>query len=272
MSDPVPFISFPERYLGERSVKFPLAVDHPGYFAIGKPAGIACFQHDWNVGKPDISMALRREILNEKPQLRALGLEGLFRIYKLDTEISGSLLYAKTEKWEEILRNAFGSRQLVFRYHLLVSTESEERELFCNLPIAIHSNGKRMLVSHKTGKKCETRFQYLRSYGRYQLWEAETRDFRTHQIRIHAAESGLATVGESQYAQGERILLSMIKRGYRRGSGPEKPLYEPLCLHLVSVEFEIPNQELPGVFAPLPKGFETLLKKLDLHKGPRRSS
>ncbi len=269
MANRTPFISFPERYLGERSLKFPLLVDHPGYFAINKPAGIACFQHDWNVGKPDISMALRRELLNEKPQLKTLGVEGLFRVFKLDVELSGVLLFAKTVEWEEKLRNAFGSRQLVFRYHILVSTEREEREFDCNLPIAVHSNGKKMLVSHKTGKKCETRFSFLRSYGRYQLWEAETRDLRAHQIRVHAAERDLMIVGETEYSKGDCIFLSMIKKGYRRGSEPENPIYDHLCSHLVSVDFEIPEVHCPGAYAPLPKGFETLLKKLDLYKGPR---
>ena len=269
MPDTAPFISFPERYLGERSVKFPLLVDHPGYFAINKPAGLACFRHEWNAGKPDVSMALRRELLNEKPQLKALGVEGLFRVFKLDAELSGVLLYAKTEDWEEKLRNAFGSRQIVFRYHFLASTEVEERALICDLPIAAHSNGKQMLVSHKTGKKCETRFQYLRSFGRYQLWEAKTRDMRVHQVRIHAAERGLNIVGEAEYAKGDRILLSMIKKGFRRGNSPENPIYDALCVHLVSVEFEIPDEPCPGAQAPLPKGFKTLLKKLDQFKGPR---
>lgn len=265
----MPFISFPERYLGERPVKFPLLVDHSGYFAINKPAGIACFRHDWTLGKPDVSMALRREILNEKPQLKALGMEGLFRVYRLDAELSGALLYAKTETWEEILRNAFGSRQIVFRYHFLATTESEERERLCDLPLATHSSQDQMLVSHKTGKKCETRFQYLRSFGRYQLWEAETSDFRMHQLRLHAVERDLQIVGETLYSQSDKIYLSMLKRGYRRSKGTEEPIYDHLCAHLVSVEFKIPDQELPGVSAPLPKGFETLLKNLDRYKGPR---
>jgi len=270
MSKSVPFISFPERYLGERPVKFPLLVDHEGYFAINKPAGIACFRHDWTLGRPDVSMALRREILNEKPQLKALGMEGLFRVYRLDAELSGSLVYAKTEAWEEVLRNAFGSRQLVFKYHFLATTESEERERFCDLPIAQHSQGEQMLVSHKTGKKCDTRFRYLRSFGRYQLWEAETSDFRMHQLRLHAAERDLDIVGETLYSQGESIFLSMIKRGYRRNRGAERPIYDQLAAHLVSVDFNIPDRKLPAVYAPLPKGFETLLKNLDRHKGPRR--
>ena len=265
----VPFISFPERYLGERPVKFPLLVNHPGYFAINKPAGIACFRHDWTLGTPDVSMALRREILNKKPQLKNLGLEGLFRVFKLDAELSGALIYAKTVEWEDILRNAFGSRQIVFRYHFLATTESEERERFCDLPLAEHSNQEQMLVSHKTGKKCETELRYLRSFGRYQLWEAETSDFRMHQLRLHAAERDLQIVGEDLYSKGERIFLSMIKRGYRQNKGTEEPIYDHLAAHLVSVEFKVPDQELPSAFAPLPRGFEVLLKFLERHRGQR---
>lgn len=271
MSQSAPFISFPERYLGERPVKFPLLANTDGYFAINKPAGLACFRHDWTLGKPDVSMALRRELLNEKPQLKQLGIEGLFRIYQLDAELSGVLLYAKNETWEESLKNAFGSRQLIFRYHFLATTETESRERFCDLPLAHHNNESRMLVSHRTGKKCETRFRYLRSFGRYQLWEAESRDLRMHQVRLHAAESDLGIVGEEIYAKGERIFLSMLKKEYRRSPGRrvERPIYDQLCAHLVSVEFDLPDESLPAIAAPVPKGFDSLLKNLDRLKGPR---
>lgn len=270
MSQSAPFISFPERYLGERPVKFPLLANTDGYFALNKPAGLACFRHEWTFGRPDVSMALRRELLNEKPQLKKLGVEGLFRVYGLDAELSGVLLYAKNVEWEERLKNALGSQQLTFRYHLLAQTESKSRERLCDLPLARHSHEPRMLVSHRTGKKCETRFRYLRSFGRYQLWEAESRSLRMHQLRMHAAESDLTLVGESEYAQGERIFLSMLKKDYRRrGRQAERPIYEQLCAHLVSVEFELPEESPPAIAAPLPKGFESLLKNLDRLKGPR---
>ncbi|MEC7906504.1 MAG: pseudouridine synthase [Verrucomicrobiota bacterium] len=265
MSETNSFISFPERYLGERPIKFPLLVDDPGYFAINKPAGLACFQHDWNQGKPDISMALRRELLNEKPQLSNLGIEGLFRAYKLDAELSGVLLYAKTPGWEEILKNAAGSSQLTYRFHLLASSDGQEQSFDGDWPIAFHTNGKRMVVSHRTGKKCLTRFRFLRAHGSYGLWEAETRDLRPHQIRVHAAELGLKIAGENLYARGDRIYLSRIKRDYRPGGQEESPIYEGLCLHLISVEFDIPENELLPIQAPLPKGFHTLLKALDRH-------
>jgi len=148
---------------------------------------------------------------------------------------------------------------------LLASSDIEPETVDCDLPIAFHSNGKRMIVSHRSGKKCHTRFRFLRVYGSYQLWEAETRVLRPHQIRVHAAELGLKIVGEGLYARGDRIYLSRIKRDYRRSGEDESPIYEGLCVHLLSVEFEFPGRELSPIQAPLPKGFHTLLKALDRH-------
>lgn len=264
-----PFISFPPGYLGRQPVKFPLLANSERLFAIAKPSGIASFQHEWALGKPDLSMALRRELLNEKPQLKRLGIEGLFRIYNLDVEVSGVLLFAKNEESEALLKNALGSRQLGFKFHLLVSTEVEERELFCDLPIAKHFHDRCMLVSHRTGKKCETRFRFLRPFGQYQLWEAETNDLRMHHIRVHAAELGLNIVGESLYSDGGSIYLSRLKRDYRGPVEREKPIYQGLCLHLVELGFSIPDFEQAPVVAPLPSRFATLLKRLDAHRGGR---
>ncbi len=224
---------------------------------------MTCFQHSLELGRPDISMALRRELLNGKPQLARLGIEGVYRIYNLEAAASGVLIYAKNEEKEELLRNAFGSRQLDFRYHFLASVEGEQRERFCGLPIALHTEEKRMLVSHKTGKKCETRFRYLRHYGSYQLWEAETRDMRMHQIRLHAAECGLKLVGEKLYSSGDNVFLSKIKKGYRKSEQVEKPLNEGVCLHLVSVKLDFPNASFSSVEAALPSRFENLLRRLE---------
>ena len=263
------FISFPPGYLGSRPVKFPLLVDTERLFAVSKPSGMACYQHEWSLGKPDLSMALRREILGEKPQLARLGIQGLFRIYNLDAEISGVLLYAKTEEAETLLKNAAGSGQLSFKYHLLVSQAPADRSLLCDLPIAKHFHEKRMLVSHKTGKKCATRFQYLRSYGQYELWEAESTELRVHQTRLHAAESGLKIVGETLYSDGGQIHLSRLKRDFKRSDDREAPIYPHLCLHLVELGIRLPDFETDSVCAPLPNRFETLLKRLDTYRGRR---
>lgn len=263
MANEEAFISFPEGYLGSRPARFPLLVNDDELFCLNKPAGMACFQHGWTQGRPDFTAALRRELLNRKPQLERLGLEGIFRIYNLEAEVSGALLYAKTEAAEGRWRNVFGSRQIEFTYHLLAETEAPERELACDLPVAAHFNEDRALVSHATGKKCETRFRYLRAYGRFQLWEAKTRDMRLHQVRLHAAELGLRILGDRLYGGAPPIYLSSLKRGYRGDRERERPIYDGLCLHLLSLAFEAPGVCREPIHAPLPERFATLLKRLE---------
>ncbi len=269
MSSDQAFISFPPGYLGRDSFKFPLLADDDQLFAIAKPAGISCYQHEWTLGSPDISMALRRELLKEKPQLIRLGIRGLYRIFNLDAELSGVLLFAKNEESESLLKNAAGSSQLRYRFHLLASTDTEERSFACDLPLARHFTEKRMLVSHKTGKKCETRFRFLRPFGQYQLWEAETSELRPHQVRAHAAERGLNVVGENLYSDGGQVYLSRLKRGYLPGGDRERPIYSRICIHLIEVEFDIPDHDFAPIAAPLSRRFATLLKRLDEYRGRR---
>lgn len=263
------FISFPPGYLGSQPLKFPLLVNNERMFGLNKPAGISCFQHEWTLGKPDISMALRRELISRKPQLERLGVEGLFRAFNLDMEASGLLLYAKNEENEQLLKNAAGSDQLVYRFHLLASAETDQKEFSCDLPLAKHFHDRRMVVSHKTGKKSETRFRFLRPFGQYQLWEAECTELRLHQVRVHAAERGLSIVGEDLYSDGGQVYLSRLKKGYMPSRGRENPIYAHLCLHLLEVEFRIPEVEIAPVVAPLPGRFETLLKRLDDFRGSK---
>ncbi|MCH6255436.1 pseudouridine synthase [Puniceicoccaceae bacterium K14] len=269
MADKAKFISFPEGYLGPKPTKFPLLVDEPDYFAINKPAGMSCYQHDWTMGMPDVSMALKRELMNGKPQLARLGIAGVYRMFRLEAHESGVLMYAKSATVEEELRNACGSRQFIFKYHLLGLSDSEEREMECSLPVAKHFHEKRALVSHSTGKKCETRFKFLRNFGGFQLWEAETRDNRLHQVRLHAAESGIRIVGDTIYGGFEPLYLSKVKRGYRPNSEKERAMYDGVCIHLVNVEFDIPEREMSSIHAPLPSRFNSLLKRMEENRGYR---
>ena len=103
----------------------------------------------------------------------------------------------------------------------------------------------------------------------YAVWTATTTFDRLHQVRVHAAESGLPIVGESRYAKTTPIFLSEIKRNYRPagdGTRVEPPLYGELCLHLARIAFPGADGKPVVVEAPLPKPFAVLLKKLAEHR------
>ena len=263
MSNSLPFLSFPPKYLGSSSQKFPLIANTDGFFAFNKPAGMSSAMDEWAVRTPDFSMALLREMEAKKPQLERLGIEIVSRVNAIDPELSGVSLFAKNKEAEDFLRNAIGSRKMTFVYDLLVEPDIKEKEVVCDLPIARHDTEPRALISRATGRKTQTMFRHKKSYGRYHMWEASSDVCRPHQIRLHAAESGLRVVGEGQYAISKSIYLSSLKRNYRRGGKEEKPLYSRICIHLRELSFEDSDGSSVCVKAELPKGFAVVLKKLE---------
>ncbi|MBL4576277.1 MAG: hypothetical protein JKY51_09310 [Opitutaceae bacterium] len=263
MSNSQSFLSFPPRFLGSAPQKFPLIANTEGYFAINKPSGMSSAMDKWATRTPDLSMALLRELETEKPQLQRLGIKIVSRVNPIDPEVSGVSLFAKNKEAEDFLRNTMGSQKMTFVYDLLVEPDIKEKEVVCELPIARHDTEPRALISNQTGRKATTAFKHQISYGRYHLWEATTDVCRPHQIRLHAAESGLRVVGENIYANSQSIFLSDLKRGYRRGKEEEQALYSSICIHLREVSFEDTEGKQVSVKAELPKRFAVLLKKLE---------
>jgi DNA-binding response OmpR family regulator len=181
-----------------------------------------------------------------------------------ETELAAQVnVMLRIKKAEDFLRNAIGSRKMTFVYDLLVEPDIKEKEVVCDLPIARHDTEPRALISRATGRKTQTMFRHKKSYGRYHMWEASSDVCRPHQIRLHAAESGLRVVGEGQYAISKSIYLSSLKRNYRRGGKEEKPLYSRICIHLRELSFEDSDGSSVCVKAELPKGFAVVLKKLE---------
>jgi 23S rRNA-/tRNA-specific pseudouridylate synthase len=63
-----------------------------------------------------------------------------------------------------------------------------------------------MKVDSRHGKNAETHFKILETRGKFTLVEAKPVTGRTHQIRVHLAESGLPIVGDELYGRLENDL------------------------------------------------------------------
>jgi len=239
-------IGFPAPLLGDTTLRLPVFFTGGGLLVLGKPPGISIDVHPMEPNLPAIIPALVKQIAEDKAELKPYELQSPFAIYHLDSAMSGAAMIACEKETAAHFRNAFGSQEMLFTFHFVAKGEpSNGNNFVCQLPLARHSKqNDRMIVSHKTGKQCQTTFQRLEQWGEWSLWSAETHYPRLHQIRLHACENGLKISGETLYDTVPFIYLSDLKRRYTTFVD-EPPLYPHLALHLNRVTVEGLTIETP---------------------------
>ncbi len=261
-------LTFPPGTFEENSTRLPVIFRGNGVVALTKPSGIPVDEHPWTEGKATLCGELRTRLGAGQASARKLGLERPVSVILTDAEISGIVLLSDRENGlSDAWRNAVGSEQLRFVFIFLSKKTAEEAlpdDFVCSLPVAAHFSEPRALISHKTGKKSETRFVRTECFGNYELWRAETVFPRLHQIRLHAQESGLPIVGDALYGGVPAVSNAEFGRRGRLNKGEVRPLYAPPCVHLerVLVSEKAPAGTEFDIVAALPDGFSALLKKL----------
>ena len=231
-------IGFPAPLLGDKPLRLRVLRAAPGFAALLKPPGVAWDDHPWNAGRPHVMGAMREQLAAHKPELIALGVAKPASVHYIEPEVGGVALLADREgealdRW----RNAFGSGLITFTYRMLALTaDAPEEGGECPLPVAMHRDEPRALVSHSTGKKSLTHFKVIERLGKWTLWEATTTLPRPHQVRLHAAEAGIRIVGETLYSQGGDIRLCELQRKGRLNKGEDRAVNDGLALRLVAAD------------------------------------
>ncbi len=135
---------------------------------------------------------------------------------RLDKETSGIILFAFTaEAAAEAQR--IHEKKLAEKTYFFIAASSPQDSWKCSTPL--------------DGKKCTSRFQKIKTGRRYSLYSARIHRGRTHQIRRHAAASGISILGDREY---------------------DGPPFVRLCLHCACVQWPEIDQEL---HAPTPEWF-----------------
>jgi 23S rRNA pseudouridine1911/1915/1917 synthase len=212
--------------------------DAPEYIVINKPAGLITH------GAPHIQeKTLADLILKKYPQIKKVGDDpnrpGI--IHRLDKEVSGLAVIAKTSNSFSNLKKQFKERLVKKEYIALVYGKIKKDSGEINFPIKRAASGHKMAavpLTTKGGKNIEgrravTEFEVMKRYLNYTLVKLTIKTGRTHQIRTHLAAYGHPVVGDSLYGTKKtrelnkklglgRIFLVAVKLSFLNLKGEKK--------------------------------------------------
>lgn len=157
---------------------------------VAKPAG-------WNTHAPSpyAGEGIYDWLKHREPRWATLAI-----LHRLDKETSGLLVFGKTLLANKSLTEQFTARRVHKKYLLLTDQPVPAKELTVNTELL--RIGEKY-ASRPGGEMAETKFTPVADakFGnsRLKMVNAEPLTGRTHQIRVHAAESGFPILGDTLY-------------------------------------------------------------------------
>ncbi|MGD1087477.1 MAG: pseudouridine synthase [Verrucomicrobiota bacterium] len=165
---------------------------------VHKPAG-------WNTHAPgpQAGEGIYDWLRHREPRWDSLAI-----LHRLDKETSGVLVFGKTSLANRSLTEQFTERRVRKKYLLLTDHDAPKKEFTVKTVLVRVGEKYVSRPPHAGGEIAETRFQ-LAPDSKLKTVIAEPFTGRTHQIRVHAAESGFPILGDTLYggAPAARVFL-----------------------------------------------------------------
>jgi len=167
---------------------------------VAKPAG-------WNTHAPSsfAGEGIYDWLKHREPRWSSLAI-----LHRLDKETSGVMVFGKTPLANKSLTEQFTERRVHKKYLLLTDREVPSKEF--TVKTTLVRVGEKY-ASRADGEMAETKFTPIldSKFGnsRLKMVTAEPLTGRTHQIRVHAAESGFPILGDTLYGgtSSSRVFL-----------------------------------------------------------------
>lgn len=179
--------------------------------------------------------------------------QNLELVHRLDKATSGCLMIAKKRSVLRALHEALREGNVQKTYQMLVAGHWPKHLQKVTLPLRKFQlqSGERMVkVDELEGKPCETRFKPLQYLQDATWMEAALITGRTHQIRVHCAQSGHPIIGDEKY--GKKTYNAEYK---------EKGLNR-MALHAARLVVSCPQIDLNlNIEAPIPAVISSIISE-----------
>lgn len=221
---------------------------------VNKPAGLLVHpnsEHELKTRPTLTAMALKHA-----PTMKKVG-ENELRpgvMHRLDKDVSGVMILAKTQKAYEHLKAQFAGREAEKHYVALAYGLVPKDHEFITFKVARSKNRGRMVArpDGQDGKEAITEYNVLERLRTCTLLDVRTHTGRTHQIRTHLFAINHPLVGDTLYRKSDGGGMRHI-RAVNIGR---------VFLHASSLSVERLDGTRQTFTAPLPEDLQEMLKNL----------
>ena len=222
---------------------------------INKPAPYLSIPDRYDNGIPNVKSILQAA----RPEI--------YVNHRLDKETSGLMIFTKTKEAHKNLSDQFENRKLTKIYKAIVINTPSEPVGLIELPMSQSDNPRKGMVLNPKGKAAFTKYRILESFTDFTYIDVKLLTGRMHQIRLHMSSINCPIVCDKMYGDGEPMLLSNLKRKYRRSGEVERPLLNRTALHASELEFNHPHTgEQVKLTVDIPKDMKAVLYQLRKHQ------
>jgi 23S rRNA pseudouridine1911/1915/1917 synthase len=221
------------------NLPFPVLYEDEYVIVIDKPAGIATSSTD---GSTNV-----QRIISEFLKDMSKGNIWTYVVHRLDKEVSGALIMAKSETAMDAIKNKWEDTEKHYFAFVEGIPENPEGTIKSWL---IEDNAMKMhsVSEPSDGKLAITHYKTIRIVNNNTLLDVKTETGRKNQIRVHLSDIGCPIVGDRKYGAS----TDFIRR---------------VRLHACSISFPHPvTGKMITVESPMPKGFLSLKAENEHYK------
>jgi RluA family pseudouridine synthase len=244
--------------------EIPILYEDEYLLALDKPSDLPTSPDRSEPDRPSLMKLLHASIERGAAWTKESGRNYLRQSHRLDDELSGVILLAKSKPVLVGLMNLFGAEKPGFRHVALVREAPAEDRFTVEAKLAPHPTRLGLMhVDSMRGKRAVTVFEVRERFTRFTLLQSESSTNRPHQIRVHLRHAGVPAAGDRAYG-GRLLMLSSLKPQYRlKRNQIERPLLDRPALHAEALNLPHPvTGATLAITAPWPKDLTVAVKYL----------
>jgi len=177
---------------------FPVIYEDDGIFVAEKPPGLL------TIGDKGLGGTSFYKIMLEHVKEKSKGRERIFIVHRLDREVSGLLVFAKSEKIQQKLKDNW--QQFKKMYYALVEGHPPNETGTIKTWLADGKDQIVVSVSEQEGAKLAiTHYKVLNKTEDYSLLEVQLLTGQKNQIRVHLSGMKCPVVGDRRYGADARF-------------------------------------------------------------------